>query len=80
MPDALAKFLLVGLNFGKFWVLYSNLERKYCLFVKNFSCKYSHSIGINSRATRQCNTAPYHYAVYWLRTARSVFLLARKCN
>ena len=28
-----------------------------------------HSIGINSRATRRCNTAPHHYAVYWLRTS-----------
>ena len=29
---------------------------------------------------QQCNTAPYHYAVYWLPPASSAFLLARKCN
>ena len=37
-----------------------------------------HSVAMNSWATRRCNTAPYLYAVYLLRTARSVFLLARK--
>ena len=49
-----------------------------CIGPLSFSL--DHSIRINSRATRRCNTALHHYAVYWLRTARSVFLLARKCN
>ena len=35
---------------------------------------------MNSRATQQCNMCPYVYAVYWLPTANSGFLLARKCN
>ena len=35
---------------------------------------------MNSRATQQYNMFPYVYAVYWLPTASSAFLLARKCN
>ena len=38
------------------------------------------TVGPLSRATQQGNMAPYHCAVYWLQTARSVFLLNRKCN
>ena len=32
------------------------------------------------RATQQCNMCPCVYAVYWLPSASSGFLLARKCN
>ena len=35
---------------------------------------------MHSRATQQCNTSPYVYAVYWLQTASSAFLLAREYN
>ena len=31
---------------------------------------------MDSRATQQCNTAHYHYAVYWLSPANSAFLSA----
>ena len=34
----------------------------------------------DSRATQQCNTVLYYYAVYWLPPSSSAFLLARKCN
>ena len=33
---------------------------------------------MDSRATQQCNMSPYVYAVYWLPTASSGFLLTRK--
>ena len=39
-----------------------------------------HSIGIISRATPLCNTAPYLYAVDCLRTVRSVLSLVSKFN
>ena len=35
---------------------------------------------MDSRATQQCNMYPYVYSVYWLPSASSGFLLARKCN
>ena len=33
-----------------------------------------------NEVTQQCNVSPYIYAVYWLRTEKSAFSLARKCN
>ena len=55
----------LGTNSIIFHDKFGSLDRKTDFYLKTFS-------GINSRATRRCNTAPYHYSVYWLPTARSV--------
>ncbi len=43
-------------------------------------CFTNHSIANTSNSTQQCNVVPYYYAVYWLPSASSAFLFARKCN
>ena len=81
--------LLAAKNFVRFEINASNsgyiclYQALYRLarFSSVFCVQLVQSVSLFACTTvRGMDMSPYVYAVYWLRTASSAFLLARKCN